>query len=97
MTISPKQNELSVSEIVYGDSIVIRNKNTTIGYAHFSAETKQLDYLYVNPLFRRKGYGRKLVNLCEQVSGTPLHPQPPISKLGRLFFNGLVFGSPSDF
>jgi GNAT superfamily N-acetyltransferase len=95
MSTSSDHREPSASETVYGDSVVILNPNTTIGYARFSIETRQLDYVYVSPLFRRKGYGRRLLELCEQASGAPLQPQPPITKLGRLFFTGLSRALPN--
>ena len=71
---------------VYEDSIVLRNANTTIGYATFSKSDASLDYIFVNPAFRRQGLGRQLVALCEKECGAKLAPAPPISPIGQRFF-----------
>ncbi len=73
----------------FDDTIVLQNFNTTIGYACFSKASNSIDYIFVNPAFRRQGYGRKLVELCEDACGKKLVPAPPISPLGRKFFSEL--------
>ncbi|MGR8950341.1 MAG: GNAT family N-acetyltransferase [Gammaproteobacteria bacterium] len=40
----------------------------------------------MHPAFRRQGYGRRLINLCESASGAPLAPVAPVSPLGRHLF-----------
>ncbi|MGY9020566.1 MAG: GNAT family N-acetyltransferase [Alphaproteobacteria bacterium] len=70
----------------YQDSIVLRNANTTIGYAMFSKSDASLDYIFVNPAFRRQGLGRQLVALCEKECGAKLAPALPISAVGQRFF-----------
>ncbi|MDE0790613.1 MAG: GNAT family N-acetyltransferase [Woeseiaceae bacterium] len=70
----------------YEDSIVLRNANTTIGYATFSKSDASLDYIFVNPAFRRQGLGRQLVALCEKECGTKLAPALPMSPVGQRFF-----------
>ena len=45
-----------------------------------------IDYIFVNPAFRRKGYGRAIVALCENACDTRLMPALPISPLGRYLF-----------
>ena len=74
---------------VYDDSIVLRNANTTVGYARFSKADASLDYIFVNPAFRRQGLGRQLVALCEKECGAKLAPAPPISPVGQLFFSAI--------
>jgi GNAT superfamily N-acetyltransferase len=74
---------------VYEDSIVLRNANTTVGYATFSKAAASLDYIFVNPAFRRRGFGRKVVALCETECGGTLTPAPPISPIGQLFFSAI--------
>jgi GNAT superfamily N-acetyltransferase len=68
------------------DTIVLANANTTIGYARYSKSDLTLDYIFVSTAFRRKGYGRHLVKLCEAECLQPLLPAPPISPLGHRFF-----------
>jgi len=73
----------------FDDTIILQNCNTTIGYACFSKASNSIDYIFVNPTFRRQGYGRKLVEQCENACGKKLVPAPPISPLGRKFFSEL--------
>jgi GNAT superfamily N-acetyltransferase len=74
---------------IYDDSVVISNDNTTIGYARFSKDERTMEYIYVNPPFRKMGYGRLLLELCERECGGRLSPAPPISPLGQKFFTAV--------
>ena len=80
----------SKAKIINNDTVIINNQNTTIGYANFNVETKTLDYLFVNPSFRRRGVGSKLVLAAEKVSGGKLQPTKPISPLGEAFFKARI-------
>ena len=74
-------------EVKNGDTVLVTNENTTIGYATFDSGKQELTYLFVNPAFRRKGYGKLLRERAEQTSGCSLSPSEPISPLGQKFFN----------
>ena len=74
-------------EVKNGDTVIVKNENTTIGYATFDSRKRELTYLFVNPAFRRKGYGKLLKEKAEQTSGCSLSPSDPISPLGQKFFN----------
>ena len=74
-------------EVENGDTVIVKNENTTIGYATFDSKKRELTYMFVNPAFRRKGYGKLLKEKAEQVSGCSLSPSAPISPLGQKFFN----------
>jgi ribosomal protein S18 acetylase RimI-like enzyme len=74
---------------VYEDSIVLRNANKMVGYATFSKADASLDYICINPAFRREGLGRQLVALYEKECGAKLAPAPPISTIGQLFFSAI--------
>ena len=74
-------------EVENGDTVIVKNENTTIGYATFDSRKRELTYLFVNPAFRRKGYGKLLKEKAEQTSGCSLSPSDPISPLGQKFFN----------
>ena len=78
-----------------GDTVIVKNENTTIGYATFDSRKRELTYLFVNPTFRRKGYGKLLKEKAEQTSGCPLSPSDPISPLGQKFFN-ITMGHSSE-
>ena len=67
-------------------TVIIKNDNTTIGYACFNPSDKTLDYIYVNPLFRRQGVASKLLSVAENSSGCVLEPVKPLSPLGQKFF-----------
>jgi GNAT superfamily N-acetyltransferase len=78
---------------IEADTVIVANANTTIGYARFSRDAASLDYIFVNPAFRRRGYGRRLVAFAEHASGAALTPAQPLSPLGRkLFADGPVDG-----
>ncbi len=68
-------------------TVIITNVNTTIGYATVDANASSLTYIFVNPAFRRQGYGSMLVEAAEKILGTQLIPAKPISPLGEKFFN----------
>ena len=68
-------------------TIIVSNDNTTIGYATIDVLKSELTYLFVNPLFRRQGYGTLLLNQAEKAAGFSLRPAEPISPLGRKFFS----------
>ncbi len=69
------------------DAVVISNANTTVGYARFSKADRTVDYVFVHPSFRRRGFGRLLIAACEQECGCRLCPAPPISPLGLKLFS----------
>ena len=52
--------------VLNNDTVIIKNQNTTIGYARFNIEHNILEYLFVNPMFRRRGVGSKLMNVAEK-------------------------------
>jgi ribosomal protein S18 acetylase RimI-like enzyme len=85
----PSYEENHVRMCRYDDSVVLHNANTTIGYARFSRADAKIEYIFVNSGFRRQGFGRKLVRLCEQECGMRMTPAPPLSPLGHLFFSAL--------
>tara|TARA_E500000331_G_scaffold320028_1_gene333204 strand:- start:691 stop:942 length:252 start_codon:yes stop_codon:yes gene_type:complete len=76
----------TVLRIESDDTVIIANKNTTIGYATVDAGAGLLSYIFVHPAFRRKGYGKMLVEAAETAADAKLRPAAPISPLGRKFF-----------
>ena len=71
---------------------LIVNDNTTIAYANFNSASGHLDYIFVNPQFRRQGFGGALVAECERRAGRSLVPSPPLSPLGASFFRAIGRG-----
>ena len=66
--------------------ITFKNKNTTIGFIRFNNEG-EVEYIFVNPTFRKQGLARKLLKLTKERIGKELIPQQPISPLGKKLFN----------
>ena len=66
--------------------ITFKNKNTTIGFIRFN-EKGEVEYIFVNPAFRKQGMAKKLLKLTREKIGKELIPQEPISPLGKKLFN----------
>ena len=76
-------------ELVENDGIfTIKNQNTTIGFVRFN-ELGEIEYIFVNPLFRRKNYASKLLKLVRNKTGKKLVFQAPISPLGEKLLNSI--------
>ena len=72
--------------ISYGEGVVtFKNINTTIGFARYNQEA-EVEYIFVNPLFRRKGLAKKLLQIIEKKTKIKPKPQDPISPLGEKLF-----------
>ena len=66
--------------------ITFKNKNTTIGFIRFNNKG-EVEYIFVNPAFRKQGIAKKLLRLTRATLGKDLIPQKPISPLGKKLFN----------
>ena len=74
-------------KISYTDGIItFKNKNTTLGFIRYN-EKIEVEYIFVNPMFRRKGLATKLINIVKKKTGIKPKPQEPISPLGKKLFN----------
>ena len=58
-----------------------KNSNTTIGFVRFNLNA-EIEYIFVNPIFRKKGLAKKLLELVKNKTGKKLIFQKPISPLG---------------
>jgi len=65
--------------------ITFKNVNTTIGFIRYNKKV-QVEYIFVNPIFRRKGIAKKLLNIVEKLTKIKPLPQEPISPLGEKLF-----------
>ena len=63
------------------DVFIFKNINTTIGFVRFNKKG-EIEYIFVNPIFRRQGLAKKLLNLVKKKTGKKLILQKPISPLG---------------
>ena len=59
-----------------------KNQNTTLGFVRFN-EYGEVEYIYVNPIFRKQGLAKKLLKLVKEKTGKDLVLQEPISPLGE--------------
>ena len=65
--------------------VTFKNINTTVGFVRYN-ETAEVEYIFVNPLFRRKGVAKKLLNVVKEKTKIKPTPQDPISPLGEKLF-----------
>ena len=45
--------------------ITFKNINTTLGFVRYN-ETAEVEYIFVNPMFRRQGLAKKLLSIVEK-------------------------------
>ncbi|MDA9733371.1 GNAT family N-acetyltransferase [Candidatus Pelagibacter sp.] len=65
-----------------------KNENTTIGFVRFN-EFGEVEYIFVNPIFRKQGLATKLLRLVKQKTGKEIILQEPISPLGSKLLKSL--------
>ena len=65
--------------------ITFKNINTTLGFVRYNAEA-EVEYIFVNPMFRRQGLAKKLLSIVEKKTKIKPTPQDPISPLGKKLF-----------
>ena len=70
--------KLSETEGVF----TLKNLNTTIGFVRFNING-EVEYIFVNPIFRKKGLAKKLLKLVKEKTGKKIIFQHPISPLGE--------------
>ena len=65
-----------------------KNENTTIGFVRFN-DKGEVEYIFVNPIFRKKGLATKLLKLVKKKTGKEIKLQDPISPLGSKLLKSL--------
>ncbi|MDA9695465.1 GNAT family N-acetyltransferase [Candidatus Pelagibacter sp.] len=84
-------NSLDVSnfEIKETDGVfTFKNENTTIGFVRFN-DKGEVEYIFVNPIFRKQGLATKLLELVKQKTKKEIILQEPISPLGSKLLKSL--------
>lgn len=66
-----------------------KNENTTLGFVRFNKKG-EVEYIFVNPIFRKQGLATKLLQLVKQKTGKEIVLQEPISPLGSKLLNSLI-------
>ena len=73
-------------DILFSDgAIIFKNINTTLGFVRYNEEA-EVEYTFVNPIFRRKGLAKKLLSIVEEKTKIKPTSQDPISSLGEKLF-----------
>ena len=67
------------------DVFTYKNENTTLGFVRFN-DKGEVEYIFVNPMFRRQGLAKKLLSIVEEKTKIKPTPQDPISPLGEKLF-----------
>ena len=84
-------NRLEVSNFKIEETegvFTFENENTTIGFVRFN-EKGEVEYIFVNPIFRKQGLATKLLQLVKQKTGKEIILQEPISPLGSKLLKSL--------
>jgi len=84
-------NSLEVSNFKIEETegvFTFKNENTTTGFVRFN-EKGEVEYIFVNPIFRKQGLATKLLQLVKQKTGKEIILQEPISPLGSKLLKSL--------
>ena len=74
-------------DIIETDGVItFKNQNTTLGFIRYE-NSGEVEYIFVNPIFRKKGLAKKLLEITTNKLGKTLTPQEPISPLGKKLFH----------
>ena len=65
-----------------------KNENTTLGFVRFNGNG-EVEYIFVNPIFRKQGFAKKLLKLVKEKTGRKIILQEPISPLGQKLLNSI--------
>ena len=84
ITLEVSNFEIEETEGVF----TFKNENTTIGFVRFN-EKGEVEYIFVNPIFRKQGLATKLLELVKQKTKKEIIFQEPISPLGSKLLKSL--------
>ena len=65
--------------------ITFKNINTKLGFVRYNDKT-EVEYILVNPIFRRNALGKKLLQIIGEKTKTKPKPHDPISPLVEKLF-----------
>ena len=75
-------NNFSNYELKYFEGVfTLKNLNTTVGFVRFNMHG-EVEYIFVNPIFRKKNLAKKLLKLVREKTQKKLIFQKPVSPLG---------------
>ena len=69
-------------QIIDSDGVLtMKNANTTISFVRFNKDG-EIEYIFVNPIFRKKGLAKKMLKFVKNKTKKKIIFQEPISPLG---------------
>jgi GNAT superfamily N-acetyltransferase len=77
--------DLKYNTTVTDGVITFTNPNTTLGFVRFK-DTGAIEYIFVQPMYRKCGLAKRLLNKVEELTDNKCFPEPPVSPLGKLLF-----------
>lgn len=77
--------DLQYDTVVTDGVILLTNLNTTLGFVRFKSDG-YVEYIFVQPMYRRFGLAKKLLEKVREITGCNTVPEPPISPLGKKLF-----------
>ena len=81
--------DIDVCELDESDGVfTLKNINTTIGFVRFN-KIGEVEYIFVNPIFRKRGIAKKLLRLVRDKTQKKIILQKPISPLGSKLLKSL--------
>ena len=84
-------NKIDLSNCILEKSdgvFTYKNDNTTLGFVRFN-RSGEVEYIFVNPIFRKKGIAKKLLGLVRKETGKKIVLQKPLSPLGAKLIKSL--------
>ena len=76
------KSDVNDYQLIRSDGVfTLKNLNTTIGFVRFN-EIAEVEYIFVNPIFRKRGFAKQLLKLVKEETGKKIILQKPISPLG---------------
>jgi GNAT superfamily N-acetyltransferase len=85
LTEQNKTIDIKYDTVVTDGIVTLTNPNTTLGFVRFK-DTGAVEYIFVQPMYRRLGLARTLLQKVKELTGKDPDPEPPISPLGRKLF-----------
>ena len=84
-----KKFDLSNFTIQESDGVLIlKNDYTTVGFVRFNPES-EIEYIFVNPIFRKQGLAKKLLKMVEKKPSKKIILQDSINPLGEKLLQSL--------
>ena len=88
LSMPTKQNKICNFEydtVITDGIITFTNPNTTLGFVRFKS-TGAVEYIFVQPMYRKYGLAKKLLDKVVEITNKECFPEPPVSPLGKLLF-----------